>query len=163
MENTKQKNNQEESVEEAEIIEIQDSMEGSNSKVDDIIRLEGIIKRYLVNISSLDKELKEKRSMFEDIFANDAIFKQHDDKVKEMSKIKNNTKAQIMKQSDAAELMLKVRDLREKIKEIKLDLSDYAQQYYEASGSKQIMTDDGEEMEIVLSTKLIKKNTKFNP
>jgi hypothetical protein len=155
--------NDSEVIEEAEIIEIQDSMESSNSKVEEILRLEGLIKKYLFNISNIEKDLREKRTMFGDIFSNDAIYKQHEDKVKEMTRIKNNTKAEILKQGESYELMTKIKDTRDQLKELKKDLSEYAQKYYEVSGSKQITSDDGQEMEIVLTTKIVKKNSKFNP
>lgn len=163
MENTKIKTNQNVDIEEAEIIEIQDSTENTNSKVEEILRLEGLIKKYLFKMSEIGKDLKEKRAMFDDIFSNDAIYKQHDDKVKEMTRIKNNTKAEILKQGDSSELMSKIKDGRDQLKELKKDLSDYAQKYWEVSGSKQITSDDGEEMEIVLTTRVVKKNNKFNP
>lgn len=152
-----------ENVEEAEIIEIQDSTENVNSKVEEILRLEGLIKKYLFNISNIEKDLREKRTMFEDIFSNDAIYKQHEDKVKEMTRIKNNTKAEILKQGESYELMTKIKDMRDQLKELKKDLSEYAAKYYETSGSKLITSDDGQEMEIVLTTKVVKKNSKFNP
>jgi hypothetical protein len=163
MDDIKTTTNQNEGVEEAEIIEIQDSTENTNSKVEEILRLEGLIKKYLFKISAIGKDLKEQRAMFDDIFSNDAIYKQHDDKVKEMTRIKNNTKAEILKQGESDDLMTKMKDNRDQLKELKKDLSEYAQKYYEVSGSKQITSDDGEEMEIVLTTKVVKKNSKFNP
>src|SRR5690348_2982620 len=94
-----------------------------------ILNLEEMIKSHLSSIDRLTEELKKHQGMLDDIFANDPTFRNHTEKAKEASRIKSQTKQQIMKQPQVADLASKVKNLRSEMKELKDALSDYLQEY----------------------------------
>ena len=127
-----------------------------------LLNLESLIKNYLTKIDVLKEELKKEKEMFDDSLVNDAVYTEHLQKVIEATNIKNSTRKQILKQPAVIAVAEKVKTIREQMKELQSALSSYLQQYYEQSGLKQIETDTGETMEIVVTAKLVKKSA-FRP
>ncbi len=125
-----------------------------------IIELENMIKSHLSSIDRIQDEAKKKQEMLDDVFSNDATYKQHAERAKEAAKIKSQTKQQILKQPQVAELFEKVKSMKSELKELQGALSDYLREYQRISGVNTITDDNGEEREIVYIAKLIKK---FNP
>src|SRR3989344_4853226 len=80
---------------------------------------------------------------------------------KEAVKVKQGTKAQILRQPQAGELDKKVKELKADLKENRSSLSDYLQEYARLSGVNEIEGDDGEVREIVYDARLIKKSSIF--
>lgn len=101
--------------------------------------------------------------MSDDIFGNDEVFKEHDKKAKEASKVRSGTKQQILKRPDVADLANKLQALKSEQMELKEGLSDYLREYHRLSGSTEIEGEDGEVREIVYMAKLVKKSSKFRP
>lgn len=122
-----------------------------------LINMEGMIKNHLSSIDKLSQELKKYRDMLNDIFANDPTYKEHSEKAKEASKVKQGTKAEILKRPQAKELSEKVREIRLEIKELELALSDYLQEYQRMSGVNEIEDEDGEIREIFYVASLRRK------
>ena len=60
-------------------------------------------------IDKLEQEVRKNKEMLDDIFNNDPTYKEHADKAKEAAKVKQNTKAQVLKQPQARELDEKVK------------------------------------------------------
>lgn len=133
---------------------------GSNKKTDEFFNLESLIKRYVNTINDLRVKLREQKQMMEDAFENDAVYREHAEKVKEANRIKSATKQQIAKQPSMQELQQKIKDLSFDIKENEVLLSDYLQQYQKASGVSQIELEDGEILEIVNVAKLVRRHAK---
>lgn len=125
-----------------------------------IIELENMIKQHLTSIDTLETEYSKHRDMLEDIFNNDATYKEHAQKAKEAARIKNNTKQEIMKQPSVAELAEKVKDMKREINELQNALSDYLREFQRLSGSNEIEDDAGEVREIIYVAKLIRKSYK---
>lgn len=152
---------------EGEITEVEsDSSSDTSSGSDEaavLISLEELIKNHIESIAKLRVELKAQREMFEDTFANDPVYREHDAKVKEATKAKLAVKKQLSSQPSVALLAQKVKDLRIDISEKNQTLSDLVADYKEKTGATQIETRDGKIMEIVSSVKLVAKNSKFNP
>ncbi len=131
--------------------------QSATNGIDEFISLESLIKNYASRIEELQKELKEKSQMLKDAFENDAVYREKDTKAKEASKERAAVKKEIFKRPELV-------DLQERIKEIKFDiaehtavLSDYLQQYSQKTGSNQIELGNGEIMEIVTVTKLVRR------
>ncbi|MDO8573137.1 MAG: hypothetical protein Q7R77_00095 [Candidatus Daviesbacteria bacterium] len=124
-------------------------------------KIEEMIKTHLTQIDELQVQIAERKDMLDDIFVNDETYKEHDKLAKEASRIKSNTKKEIMKRSDAAELAAKLTSLKSEQKELKTGLSDYLREYQRLSGSNEIEGDDGEIREIVYTAKLVKRSNKF--
>lgn len=132
-----------------------------NSEI--LISMESLIKGHIATIDKLSDEAKKHKEMLDDIFSNDPTFQEHDKAAKEAGKVKQNTKAQILKQPQAADLDKKIKDLKSELKENEASLSDYLQEYARLSGVNEIEGDDGEVREIVYTAKLIKRSSIFAP
>lgn len=138
-------------IEEAPVVK-----EGNSSDI--MLNMEGMIKNIIAQNDKLGEEAKKLKEMLDDIFGNDPTYQQHSEAAKEATKIKSNTKKQILKRPEAADLDLKVKSLKSQIKENQASLSDYLQEYARMSGQSEIEGDDGEVREIVYTAKLIKKS-----
>ena len=130
-----------------------------NSEI--LLNMESLIKGHISTIDKLTEESRKLKDMLDDIFANDETFQEHDKKAKEAAKIKSETKKQILKQPQAADLDKKIKELKSELKENQGSLSDYLQEYARMSGVNEIEGEDGEVREIVYTAKLIKKSSIF--
>ena len=126
-----------------------------------LIKIEEMIKTHLSQIDSLQEEITKHRDMLNDIFTNDETYQAHDKAAKESSRIRTNTKKEIMKRPDVADLDSKLKSLRSEQKELKEGMSDYLREYQRLSGSNEIEGEDGELREIVFVAKLFKRSSKF--
>jgi len=126
-----------------------------------LINMESMIKTHMAAIDKLQIEAKKHKEMLDDIFNNDPTYKDNDEKAKEATKVKQGTKAQILKRPEAAQLDQKVKELKSQLKENQASLSDYLQEYARMAGVNEIEGDDGEIREIVYSAKLIRKSFNF--
>ena len=143
-----------------EIIPPQKDSSGNDAML--LVRIEEMIKTHIGQIDDLQAEITKRRDMVNDIFANEEIFQEHDKVAKEAVRVRNNTKKEIIKRSDVAELTNKLKELKSEQKELRGGLSDYLREYQRLSGSNEIETDDGQVREIVYSAKLVKKS-QFRP
>lgn len=126
-----------------------------------LINMASMIKSHISSIEKLQEDMKKHKEMLDDIFKNDPTYQEHSEKAKEAAKIKQNTKAQILKQPQAAELNEKVKSFKSQIKETQDALSDYLQEYARMAGVNEIEGEDGEVREIVYVAKLIKKSSLY--
>ncbi len=138
--------------------------ESSNPQTptDILFNMEGLIKNHMSALDKLSEEQKKLKEMLDDIFNNDPTFKDHSDKAKEAAKVKQNTKAQILKQPQAKDLDDKIKSIKSQIKENQDSLSDYLQEYARLAGVNEIEGEDGEVREIVYTARLVKKSA-FRP
>jgi seryl-tRNA synthetase len=101
--------------------------------------------------------------VFEDSFANDANYKELNDKAKEANRLKNAAKQQILRSPAIQELSNKVKAMKEELADLQDSLSDYLREYQRTTGSNVFVGDNGEELEIVHVTKLVRRNSKYRP
>lgn len=127
-----------------------------------LIKIEEMIKTHLSQIDTLQEEITKYKDMVNDIFTNDETFQEHDKIAKEAARIRSNTKKEITKRPDVADLSNKLQSLKSEQKELKEGLSDYLREYQRLSGSNEIEGEDGEIREIVYTAKLVKRSSKFN-
>lgn len=122
-----------------------------------LINMESLIKNHITAIDKLTEELKKHKEMLDDIFAQDPTYQQHLKNAKEATRIKSNTRQQILKKPQAGELDKKVKEMKAQIAENQQSLSDYLQEYARMSGVNEIEGEDGEIREIVYVARLIKR------
>lgn len=132
------------------------SKEGE-SDVQTVMNLENMIRTNNAQIAKLSEELSEAREMLKDTFEGDITYREHADAAKEANKVKNATKAQILKKPDVAQIATNVKVLTSELKELKQALSDYLREFNRLSGMTEIEGDNGELLEIVYVAKLVKK------
>lgn len=152
-----------EEVIEAEIVKT-DEPEASSPESDQVnilFSLEEMIKNHIASLDSLREEMRKQREMFEDVFANDQVFRENAEKAKEANKIKSTTRQQILSQPAVNSIQSKIKSIRTDIKERQAALSDYLMEYQRISGANEIEGKDGEIREIINSAKLIKKSSKY--
>lgn len=126
-----------------------------------MLSLESMIKQHITALAKLQEDHKKHKEMLEDIFTSDEVYQKHLEAAQEAAKIKNGTRAQILKRPQAADLDKKVKEMKAELKENQASLSDYLGEYQRLSGVNEIEGDDGEIHEIVFSAKLIKRG--FTP
>ncbi|GDX61769.1 hypothetical protein LBMAG33_0790 [Candidatus Levyibacteriota bacterium] len=124
-----------------------------------LLSLESLIKRNISKIEKLREDLKKSKQMLSDSFENDPTFREHAEKAKETSNIKNTTRQEILKQPSVSSVSAKVRDMSSELKEIQNSLSDYLKEYQRLSGSNEIEGEDGNLREIINTAKLIKRSS----
>jgi hypothetical protein len=123
--------------------------------------LDEMIKNHIEGIDKLRTELKKHREMFEDSFNNNPTYHEQSEKVKEASKARGVTRANIMKQPSVMQLGNKIKDMRLEIKEREQALSEYLIEYQRLAGDvNEIEGRDGSIYEIVPNPRLIKRMTK---
>ena len=98
--------------------------------------------------------------MFEDAFNSNPTYREHTEKVKDATKARASVRQQIIKQPSVALLKQKVDDMRFDINEQSKTLSDLLQDYREQTGATQIETRNGQILEIVSTSKLVRRNNK---
>lgn len=123
-----------------------------------LINMEALIKNHIDAIERLQEEIKKHKEMLDDIFNNDPTYKEHVEKAKEVNKIKQNTRSQILQRPQAKELDEKVKSLKSQMKENKDSLSDYLQEFARLSGLNEIEDNKGEVREIVYVARLVRKS-----
>lgn len=128
-----------------------------NDDVSALLSLEELIKNHIESMEKLRVELKKNREMLDDSFNNNPTYREHVEKVKEVTKGKSSVKQQIAKQPSVALLDQKVKDLRFDINEKNKTLSDLLSDYKEQTGATSIETRNGQVLEIVSTSKLVKK------
>ncbi len=128
-----------------------------------LLKIEEMIKTHTSQIDELQEEITKLKDMVNDVFLNDETFQEHEKSAKEASRIRSNTRKEILKRPDMADLDNKLKSLKSEQKELKQGLSDYLREYQRLSGSNEIEGEDGEIREIVFVAKLVKRSSKFNP
>lgn len=126
-----------------------------------LVEMEGMIKNYMASIDKLSDEAKKLKGILDDIFANDPTYQSHNEAAKQATKVKQQTKAEILKRPQAKDLNDKIKTMKAEIKEQQGALSDYLQEYQRMSGVNEIEGDDGEVREIVYMAKLVRKSFKL--
>ena len=122
-----------------------------------LMNMEGLIRNHLSAIRKLQEELTKQKEMLDDILANDPTYQEHLNAANEAAKTKTATKAQVLKQPQAADLDKKIKDIKVEMKENQGSLSDYLSEYSRLSGLTEIEDDEGNMMQISFSAKLIKR------
>ncbi|MFA5933211.1 MAG: hypothetical protein WCV81_03020 [Microgenomates group bacterium] len=126
-----------------------------------VLNMEGMIKNLISTVDRQREQAAKFQETLNDIFENDETYTTHAKAAKEAARVKSNTKQQILKQPQAADLNEKVKTLKSEIAENQASLSDYLREFQRMSGISEIEGDDGELREIVYTAKLIKKSSKF--
>lgn len=151
-----QDDNDQEQIVEGEELEVPVNGEDQASA---LLSLEELIKNHIESIDKLKIELRQQREMLEDSFDSNPTYREHMEKVKEVSKAKNSVRSEIAKQPSVAAIEQKVKDLRFDANEKSKTLSDLLQDYREQTGATQIETRDGKVLEIVSTSRLVRRSS----
>ncbi|MCX7996166.1 MAG: hypothetical protein N2691_00190 [Patescibacteria group bacterium] len=122
-----------------------------------IMQVEDLINRQMADIEKMRDEVKLLKSSYEDIFKNDAKYRELDEKVKESTKLKKQYMRAMSKDPSVTKAAEDYQRKREELKDLQIGLSDYLREYNRVSGLSQFETQDGRLLEIVQVFKLVKK------
>lgn len=147
-------------VEETVEVSSDEATTDPTTEVDVLMSLEEMIKNNIESIDKLRNELKAQREMFDDTFSNNPTYRENAERVKEVTKVKSQTKAQIMNQPSVLQLANKIKGARAEIKERQGALSDYLKEYQRMTGANEIEGRDGKIREIVNDAKLVVRSDK---
>lgn len=123
---------------------------------DMMLNLEQLIKNHVEAIDKLKLEIKQTREMFEDSFSSNPTYREHSERVKEVTKGKTSVRAEILKQPAVANLQQKLKDLKFDMNEKQKTLSDLLIDYKEQTGAQQLELFDGRLMEMQTTVKLVR-------
>lgn len=121
------------------------------------LSVENLIKSNLTNLDTLQAQYREQKEMVDSVLENDPTYKDHLEKANEANKVKSATRAQVMKRPDVIKIAEKMKSLKEEIKEINATLSDLLQEFQRVSGTNVIEREDGQILEIISTSKLVRK------
>lgn len=131
-------------------------MADENNDLTVLLSITEMINSSLASIERLEKEAKKYGEMLQGIFDNDPTYLEHTKLAKEAQRVKSTTKQQLMKMPNAADLAGKVKDFRDQIKELRVGMSDYLQEYAKLSGSTDFEDGEGNVRKIVYVARLVK-------
>lgn len=158
-------NDDNQNVQEGDIIEeAQNDVAGAdlaqidpNSSALVLESLQSMIKEGLVKIDRLSEELSNQKEMLDSALNNDETYKQHAEAAKNATKIKTQTKSEILKRPENASLNAKLKELTAEIAEEKDSQASYLAEYVRLSGSNEFETDDGQVLQIINQPRLVRR------
>jgi len=122
-----------------------------------LVNIESLITSHDSRLKTLDDEVKIQKDMFNNLLENDQEYVDADKEAKKTAKLKSQAKAKVMARTEAKEVVEKLKDLQNQVKELKVALSDYLSQYVTLSGTNQIELPDGTLREILYTARLVNK------
>lgn len=125
-----------------------------------LLSLEELIKNHIQSLEKLQDDVKKHREMFADAFENSEVYREHEKRVKDVTKEKSQAREQILKQPAMQSLGQKIKDFNTELKEKKAALSDYLLEYQRMSGATEIEGHDGKVRDIVNNAKLVKRSSR---
>jgi len=126
-----------------------------------ITNLSGLINGHIAGLDREKENLGKLSEMLSDILANDPKYKEATDKAKELIKEKSKAKANVLQQPTAHDIAFKIKDSRNEVKQLSLELSNFLTEYQKLTGSSEFEGEDGEMRQIITTAKIVGK-TNFN-
>ena len=123
-----------------------------------VVSLTNLINSNLTEIDNIEKEISRTKEMVDSVLANDETYQKHAEASKEASRIKGNTKKEIFKRPDVKHVVEKLAELKGNLSDTREELSNYIQEYAQASGQNYFEAEDGTIQEIVYVAKLRRKS-----
>jgi hypothetical protein len=133
------------------------NMTDSNNAAKNLLSIESLIKSHDQKLDTLTKELRTHKDMLDNILDNDQEYRDLATEASKSAKLKMIAKQKVLKSSESATLVEKIKDYQAEVKELRVALSDYLAQYVTLSGLNQIEGSDGVLRTIVYTAKLVKK------
>ncbi|HRN95816.1 MAG TPA: hypothetical protein PLD54_00025 [Candidatus Levybacteria bacterium] len=144
-------------IEEVEITTQADNAAVPTDQSTVYLSLENLIRSNLTTIDTLQQQYREQKEMVDNVLENDSTYRQHLETANEANKVKSATRQQIMKRPDVIKIAEKMKSMKEEMKETQATISDLLQEYQRISGSNVIEREDGQILEIISISKLVKK------
>ena len=121
-----------------------------------IINTESLINTASSRLNDLTYEVKEYKSMLDEILESDTEFQEIDKEAKKQAKLRAVARQKALNTPAAKTNIDKLKETQTQLREVKTALSDYLAQYVKISGSNQIEGPDGVVRRIIYTAKLVK-------
>ena len=130
------------------------------SLADGTLDTSATINSLISRIDDLKVSTGKLKDMLDSIFANDPTYELHDAAAKEASKVRNQTKKQILRLPQALDLNNKILDKKALLKDLQNDLSSYLSDYSRTTGFTTFESANGELLEIIVDYRFRKVSQK---
>ena len=118
-----------------------------------------MVRKRLVIIEKSTEELSKLKEMLESPYLNDPAYQVAEAAVKEVQLKKKEVQNKLVKTPQVLNVMSKIKELKDEIRENKESLSDELMQYYQTAGVTEIEDEDGNVQEFEIVVKLKKKRS----
>jgi len=136
---------------------IKKEIAASDQLAETLESLQAVIERNADELSRLNSKLKEKRSMFKNVFDNDSILAELEEEYQRLvAKLKEN-KVRLQSSPEVTALKTQIAELREQKKDIEETLSSHLLNYYHLTGSTSFDTSDGDQWEFTINARVKSK------
>jgi len=126
------------------------------NKVATLLNIESLINSANSKLNDLGYEVKEYKSMLEEILESNTEFQEAEKEAKKTAKLRAAARQKALNIPAAKTNIDKLKETQTQLKEIKIALSDYLSQYVSLSGTNQIEGPDGVVRQIIYTAKLVK-------
>jgi predicted nuclease with TOPRIM domain len=121
---------------------------------DELISVQGIIRRYSEQQEKLNGEIKERRESIKNLFENNEELQKLEETQKTVNTDVKQKKQRIKESPEAVQLQMKLKELQEEMAEVQQSLSNHLLRYFQMTGSQVIEEADGNEREFSLKARL---------
>ena len=126
------------------------------NKVATLLNFESLINSANSKLNDLSYEVKEYKSMLDEILESNDEFQEAEKEAKKTAKLRAAARQKALNIPAAKTNIDKLKETQTQLKEIKIALSDYLSQYVSLSGTNQIEGPDGVVRQIIYTAKLVK-------
>lgn len=126
------------------------------NKVATLLNIESLINSANSKLNDLSYEVKEYKSMLDEVLESNTEFQEADKEAKKQAKLRATARQKALNTPGAKTNIDKLKETQTQLKEIKIALSDYLSQYVSLSGTNQIEGPDGVVRQIIYTAKLVK-------
>ena len=126
------------------------------NKVASLLNIESLINSANSKLNDLTYEVKEYKSMLDEILESNTEFQEAEKEAKKTAKLRATARQKALNIPAAKTNIDKLKETQTQLKEIKIALSDYLSQYVSLSGTNQIEGPDGVVRQIIYTAKLVK-------
>lgn len=126
------------------------------NKVATLLNIESLINSANSKLNDLTYEVKEYKSMLDEILESNVEFQEAEKEAKKTAKLRAAARQKALNIPAAKTNIDKLKETQTQLKEIKIALSDYLSQYVSLSGTNQIEGPDGVVRQIIYTAKLVK-------
>lgn len=125
--------------------------------VEDLLTVQNAVKTRMDQLDKLREEIKPHKEMLDSYLENDQTYQEKVAAAKKASQEKSAVKNKLLKQPQAAQLVDKIKTIKDQMKDIQEGLSYYLREYQRMTGANEVEGSDGELRQIVYVAKLVRK------
>ena len=131
-----------------------DESQRSDEFAETLQSLEKVIERNANQLNELGEELKKRRQMLKNYFENDAQLAEAEEQAVDYKNQVKERKIGLQLEPQVVDLQVKIKELRERQKEIQETLSNHFVNHYRMTNSTSFDTSDGDQWEYQVQAKI---------